>query len=48
MYIDALPLLQVTIVKSEVKNKLFIGNLPRELSKDALMLLLESEVQGEW
>lgn len=34
-------------MRSEVKNKLFVGNLPRDLGKDALLLLLENEVKGE-
>ncbi|KAF5835914.1 hypothetical protein DUNSADRAFT_6672 [Dunaliella salina] len=37
---------RLVIVKSEVKNKLFIGNLPRNISKDALLMLLEEQVKG--
>ena len=41
-----MPLPQVTIVRSAVKNKLFIGNLPRELSKEELEALMNAEAKG--
>jgi hypothetical protein len=38
---------QVTIVRSEVKNKLFIGNLPRTLTRDKILEVINKEVVGE-
>jgi hypothetical protein len=37
----------MVLVKSEVKNKLFLSNLPRSMSKDALLNTLEDEVKGK-
>ncbi|GAX77450.1 hypothetical protein CEUSTIGMA_g4894.t1, partial [Chlamydomonas eustigma] len=37
---------KVTIVRSEVKNKLFIGNLPRELNKEQILEVLKGDVVG--
>lgn len=39
---------KVTIVKSDVKNKLFIGNLPKTLSRDQIFEAIKAEVVGEW
>jgi len=37
----------MVLVRSEVKNKLFVKNLPRNISKDALLRILEEHVKGE-
>lgn len=39
--------LQVTLVASLVKHKLFLGNLSKEMSKEELKSMLELEVKGE-
>lgn len=36
---------QVAVVRSEVKNKLFVGNLPRDMGRETLLVLLEKEVK---
>eukprot|EP00798_Chlamydomonas_sp_ICE-L_P000494 gene494-1900_t len=38
---------KVTIVKSEVKNKLFIGNMPREMTKEAILGIFSAECKGD-
>lgn len=39
-------LFQVVVSVSVVNNKLFLGNLPRELGKEELEAMLRQEVQG--
>ncbi len=41
------PCAQVSVVRSDVKNRLFVGGVPRDLSRDALLALLEAEAKGE-
>ena len=45
--LTALTPLQLTIVRSEVNNKLFVGNFPRGLSKEQVLEAIKREVTGE-
>jgi hypothetical protein len=38
--------LQLSFAKSDVKNKLYVGNLPRTITKEELLSILEQEVRG--
>lgn len=38
---------KVTIVRSEVKNKLFVANFPRDMNKDQILEALRNDVVGE-
>lgn len=38
---------KVTIVRSEVKNKLFVANFPKDLSKEQILDALRADVVGE-
>lgn len=38
---------KVTIVRSEVKNKLFVANFPRDMTKDQILEALRADVAGK-
>jgi RNA recognition motif-containing protein len=39
---------QVKVTTSQVKNKLFIGNLPKSMTKEQIKAALDAKVVGEY
>lgn len=39
---------RVNVVPSIVKNKLYVGGMPRDITREELEALLHTEVVGEW
>lgn len=42
------PAAQVNLVISDVRNRLFVGGLPRDMSQEQLTQAFKAEVKGGW